>query len=79
MNERKGCGYMINCTPQESIWDDKVSELIEYFNNDLTNFLKLKQAIISSQDFIFRNDRKNKLSSNLKNYKLFKLLSLQLI
>ena len=68
MNGRNGCGKEPKIfSPRKISWGgDNVSEIIEYLNNDLTNFLKLQQDIISSQDSIFRNDCKNKLSSNLR-------------
>ena len=57
---KNGFGYAINYTPTKNIFGDNVSDIIHYLNEDLYDFLKLKNVILASQDFIFKYDVKNK-------------------
>ena len=57
---KNGFGYAINYTPTKNIFGDNVSDIIHYLNEDLYDFLKLKNVILNSQDFIFKYDVKNK-------------------
>ena len=61
LNKRKGSGYMVNYIPTENIFGGNIEEILDGFNRNLIKFLKLKKVIISSQDYIFKYDRENKV------------------